>query len=914
MAAFADAAATFADLSDDCLGCIVAFLELADVGAFRRISCATRGVHSFLWNRRRTPFERLAAVSCAPAGLRRWVADGGADARLDNYGVPKLWLAEVREMLARAPANSLRDDAMPAGVFWDKFLAISECVRHNSAEGLAFLAARVSFTEKIWRDVVVYALQEKCPRALEYALGQLEEPVRVDRVLRRACCSSSAECYQLLAACRDRIERALELWNQAWRRADGAALEWLARVVPNVLRTTAPAPALPNVLRTTAPAPALPNKIVGGFGAIVVCAGVSDAMAPLAAGRRTRFYKRELALVTSAILHAIATCSKSDRSAGTIPAEIECWRRWILPTVAQFSPNLQKTIATEVLKKLCIHRARAPAILLWLDSLYADSRGELFPVLFCAITCAVREDDAESVAAFNWFVEKRLAGAPLEMLVDLRTLVYRCAGAARVSRAAALERFDQALGGELPLLADARGEHLICGHIYVVDDHIGGNRRSFSLHRCDYCVESQLDECDNGRDGRACLDTYAAAYARMRARARAQHPSAVAALAARERDLLLHGPPPLAAVLLAVPELRQAAAQPPELSEILLARFGRMDMNEPLPEKVYAVGQMLAVLADAFPEALMAALAAPMAAHQFMRWRRCYYSLSGDYSRVFELLFGVLLAAGGAFSTPAPWLLADLTDAAANTLYRAVRDSDIDDLQSLLSTTERRILAKNPIAPEVGYAVVSAALENIAESLQRGAVGRLNLCAIAGRLSPAALKAAVEQFADIALMVILDELSTTFDPWTTHTGGAPAIVAAFLQLWPKYAAKDDTRFVIRSAKTARALHECGVSLAAISQCGLAAALAYVHGVAPVSLQTVREIVSNLWRIHDTSLEPGITHSRTSEYTNLTQAVRIFDIPRAVIIDHLFGVETLSADAVMRAAAVELTVEGWDLRA
>ena len=132
------------DLPDDCLGAVLGLLELPAVGALRRTCRLLRDCDSFAWVAARSAHELAAALQRAPTGLRQWVLAGadGRHIRVDNTATPAVWHAEIRALLARAPRNPRRADAMPAGCYWYPEETLTECARRDSAEGLEFLFAR----------------------------------------------------------------------------------------------------------------------------------------------------------------------------------------------------------------------------------------------------------------------------------------------------------------------------------------------------------------------------------------------------------------------------------------------------------------------------------------------------------------------------------------------------------------------------------------------------------------------------------------------------------------------------------------------------------------------------------------------------------------------------------------------------
>ena len=219
---------TIGDVPDDCLGLVLAFLPLREVGMVRRVCWRFYRLDSAAWNAAQTPVGRLRAVNAAPDGPAQWVLAGaaGCETVVDNSCTPALWRAEIRALLAQSSPNPLRKDRMPAGAFWEPRVTLQECLRVDSAEGLAFIADRGCLDISGWWEMLGECLRAQAPRMLAYTCAHsgLDAQAVYEIIAMHA---SSPECYAL---CAEYFPKPAPPPQWAWLKAlsgNYAALCWL---------------------------------------------------------------------------------------------------------------------------------------------------------------------------------------------------------------------------------------------------------------------------------------------------------------------------------------------------------------------------------------------------------------------------------------------------------------------------------------------------------------------------------------------------------------------------------------------------------------------------------------------------------------------------------------------------------------
>lgn len=707
MADSAQTSVLLKSLPVDCLEHVLSFLELAEIGTVLQVCRHFSRLSGFAWVAARSPFALLHALEKAPARLRRWVLAGAgpAHACVDNFAVPAVWHAEVRELLARAPPNPIRDNiddsdsedsedhndhndhngsadhknrvarggtkqTMPAGIFWSCHATVMKCVERDSLEGLLFLAARCK--DFCWSTVGSLVIQTKAVRIFEHlcATGRLLR--RPDGVLFSRIAAAPLPFYTVY---KDSLPASAETWAQA--------AFWNAN-----------APLLAELGRTPA-----------NIRACFVNSG-------------TFCYAVRLLL--------------DDCATACLPRRF--WQEWAAPAIAQLEPaervDLFASFFTAPRKNLPTHltgnslRVIPAEILRGILAVWPDFSvsNPFFPAMFVAAGLAA----AEAPEFFDEFVAAFLSPAVSVQLIDYVLGVNYDWLLDWWPRAVAeaWDCFDRVLGPEL------------------------------------FSAFTRMRVCEIFGRYPANAHIYAAVYARMRARAFARGQQS--ATRAWEWSVFISGLPDnmIAFLRLSIPpaEVSRGLADIAGFAGGLAAVFDELPASVGCRNVLQSKIAGLARIYAAAPALMRTTLALSPAAEAFAKWLASGFCASmlftghdGD-----SLLF--VLNVGIDESGAAPWLLA----AVSNGLFSKVCQND----SWLFPKTFTRILDAAAPDPTVFAAVVSAALDWAPRASMMCGVRREMLAEVAKRARDV-LRAMVARAPAVAAVVVLSGIDVGFDVWET---------------------------------------------------------------------------------------------------------------------------------------------------
>ena len=413
---------------------------------------------------------------------------------------------------------------------------------------------------------------------------------------------------------------------------------------------------------------------------------------------RTQKVDKVPSVVFSEMIYHMATMSFID----TYDAETaDTFRRqWMQPIIAGLPASQQSKVFTAVAGRLnsrC-HTLQTKPVL-WIVQSWPGFAAE-HPAFLKLWVLTGRWQHGEllppeatkpaRLCALNWFASA-FAGASPARRRKLRRYILACRFPLFPD---AWDLFDQSVGG--PLLVDVQ-----CGAVYMRDN--------------------------------TTLDEYAAAYARMRARAldRGEPVLTREIECLRKSFQTRHVVTSVCEVILAtVPEHQRMLLDPGVLSRLLRLSFHRFHQNR---------------LGDIVAKQLAVALAGADAAF-LARMRRL--SVNGSTS----FLYMVLKASASSGTQPAPWLVAACQDCDTLGILSVARNISADQVNRWAVFAE--LLAP---AGLVTTAIVSAAVAGLAKKPQSIQASDENTLALACRLCPRALISACNTEPLLAAMLILRE-------------------------------------------------------------------------------------------------------------------------------------------------------------